>query len=309
MLECYEEFKQPFPRHDTFLQIPKVFIEIYPRLSQLYLTYLANNQQSDAILAKLKKNRKFRNFLNETLFDPKVQGREIEDFLILPTQRIAAYKLLFERVLKYFPIETHQREHEQYEIAKNQLDEVGKEMNSEQNGQETQKALLSVAESIGKVPSYFDIMKVGRRFYDKFDCQRVQNSLKRYRIFVMNDVIIITVRDEWSVFSSTKVSFIEAVPLANIHFSPNEDPQFENSSFGIDTYGSEGKYVFVALNSIERDNIVFKLSKLKKHILDKVAKMSEEGMVFIAKNMQLIHDSYYNPRKVMTRDEAIKSLA
>lgn len=309
MDECYDEFKNPFPCHDTFLKIPNVFIEVYPRLRQLYLTYLANNHQSDAILAKLRKNRKFRDFLKEKLFDPQSQNREIEDFLILPTQRMAAYGLLFERAIKYLPTETHQKEHDRYETAHKQLSEIGREMNSEQNVQESQKALLSVAEYIGKVPPYFDIMKPGRKFYGKFDCQRQQKTLKKYQIFIMSDVLIITIREEWSVFSSTKVSFVEAAPLAQIHFSPGDNPAFEDCSFAIDTNGYEAKFVFMAPNSIERDNIVFKIRKLKKHIFDRVAKMSEEGMTFISKNMQEIHDSYFNPRKIMTRDEAIQSLA
>lgn len=311
MNKSYDELQQPFPSHEAFLRIPRVFIEVYPRLSQIYTTFLANNSQSDVILTKLKKNRKFRNFLKEAIFDPKAKGQEIDDFLILPTQRMAAYKLLFERVIKNFPKETHQNEHDQYINARDQLVKIGLMMNSEGNDQQAQKELLSVAEMIGKVPPTIDIMKPGRKFYGMFNCARLQLSITKYQIFVMNDVIIITSRDEWSVFSATKISFVELIPLVHLNFTKIEVPQYkiyENNAFIMDSNTYQGEYFFIALNSIERDNIVFKLHKLKKHILDRIEKMKDEGMTFITKNMQYIHDSYFKPKASMTRVEAIKTL-
>lgn len=312
METVYDDLQEPFPPHDAFLKVANAFIEIYPRMRQVYLTYLANNLQSEAILTKLKKNRKFRNFLDEALFNPAAKCQELDDFLILPTQRIASYRLLFERILKNFPTETHQKEHDQYTIALNQLIQIGTEMNSENNDQQVAKELLSVTEIIGKVPQGFVFMKPGRRFLGKFNCTEIvetdkKKSPKKCQIFVMNDVAIVTVRDEWSVFSATKYSFIEAVPLSQIHFRPYDfENSDQNKSFILISDGNE--YPFIVEDSILRDNIVFKIKKLKRHIYDHASKMSECGLAYITKNMDAIHDSYFNPKKIMTRAEAIESL-
>ena len=126
--ELAPKLREEFPEHDVYLKIASTFFELIPKLQQIYKEYLAT-ENSEAILKKLKKNRRFNRFLQEALFNPKAKCQEIEDLLILPTQRIAGYKLLFSRILKYFPIETYPQENEAYKGILELIDKIGYSMN------------------------------------------------------------------------------------------------------------------------------------------------------------------------------------
>jgi hypothetical protein len=75
----------PFPPDSTYLGIIAPLSDLVPRMAQLYTQYLTSNQNAEDILKRLRKGKKFANFLTSCLFNPRAKCHEIEDLLILPT--------------------------------------------------------------------------------------------------------------------------------------------------------------------------------------------------------------------------------
>lgn len=314
MDEALPYFSKPFPPHKAYLMIANAFIEILPKLQQLYPLYLSLTESQDDVLKRLKKNKKFANFLNEALFSPQSKCQEIDDLLILPTQRIAGYKMLFERLLKYFPVETFKEEHEKFTEAYNFLHQIGKEMNSEKVEPQTQKFLINLAENLTKQPPFFTVMKPGRRLIDIFTCKEyIPNKSKnkkalKSKIYIFNDILLITSKPERAtVFNSHKSIYVDAVPFTQLHFSAVSSENDIDHTFQLRT--DTEKYDFYAENSYERDMFIIRTKKIRNQIYYKAKRMTENGAEFIANLLNQIHDLYFSDNtKIMTRKEALESL-
>ncbi|KAK8875778.1 hypothetical protein M9Y10_005953 [Tritrichomonas musculus] len=314
MDEALPLLSKPFPPHNAYLIIANAFIEVLPKLQQLYPLYLSSTENQDEVLKKLKKSKKFSNFLNEALFNPICKCQEIDDLLILPTQRIAGYKILFERLLKYFPIESFKEEHDKFTEAYNFLGQIGKEMNSEKVDGQTQKFLLNLTENLTKQPPFFTIMKPGRRYIQTFTCtDHTSDKIKgkkniKHKLYMFNDILLITAKPERAtIFSSHKYIYIDAVPLAQLHFSAVSSEKDIDHTFQLGTDTQE--YNFFAKSSYERDLFIMKAKKIKSQIFHKAKKMTEDGTEFIANLLNQIHDLYYSDHpKILTLKEALDSI-
>ncbi|OHS98608.1 RhoGEF domain containing protein [Tritrichomonas foetus] len=310
MDEALAQIKKPFPPHEAYTKIANTFVECSPRLQQLYTSYLSSNENYEEILKKLKKNRKFANFLNEALFNPRSKCQEVEDLLILPTQRIAGYKLLFERIMKYFPVETHKEENNKFNTAYKALLNVGKEMDSEKNqDSRSQDQLLTVAENITKQPPFLCIMKPGRRSLGTFRCREIDAKGKKganYIIFVLSDILLITIKPEKSIFSSNKLIYVDAVPFTQVHFSPFTLDKEMDRAFVLKTDTIE--YNFWVKNSSERDDFIMGIKKQKKIINYRVKNMSEIGAEYMQNVLSQLRNLYSKPPPALTREEALASL-
>ena len=307
--ESLPYLKKPFPPKGIYNKIADIFVECAPRLAQLYTSYLSSNENYNEILKKLKKNRKFANFLNEALFNPRAKCQEIDDFLILPTQRIAGYKLLFERIIKYFPVETHKNENEKFTTALKALLQVGKEMDSEKNDARSQDQLLTVAENITKQPPFLCIMKPGRRSLGTFRPREIDNNGKKgsnFIIFVLSDILLITKKPEKSIFQSNKLIYVDAVPFTQVRFSSMNIQKEANNTFVLQTDTQE--YNFWVKDPSERDDFIKGIEEQKKQINNKVKMMSEVGAEYMQKMLNQLRDSYLTPSPVITREEALASI-
>lgn len=308
--ELAPKLRNEFPEHEVYLKIASTFIEIIPKLQQVYKEYLAS-ENSEAILKKLKKNKRFSRFLQEALFNPKSKCQEIEDLLILPTQRIAGYKLLFSRILKYFPVETYPQENETYKCMLDLIDKIGYSMNEEKTDSSTQSKLLNIVENVNKVPPFMCIMKGGRkllstqrlRFIDPNDGK----LLKHVVIYIMNDILLLTNKDEKKLFSSSKYAYLDAVPITQIRFSAFPIETLSANTFTMKTDIHE--YNFYVKSSHKRDKFINLVKDLKKEIVMQVKKQSEEGMEYMQNIFQKIYDFYTsNDIKPRTRNQAFESL-
>ena len=293
--EAMTYLKKPFPPHTAFVNIANVFIEVVPRLQQLYPSYLQSNENYLEILKKLKKNKKFNNFLNEALFNPESKCQEIDDLLILPTQRIAGYKLLFERIIKYFPVETHKEENAKFKAAYNALMQVGKEMNSEKGDSQSQNALLSLAENVTGQPTFFCLMKPGRRVMDSFKCREIDERgklLGNVIIYILSDIVLITSKAERSIFSFNKVKYIDAVPFTKIRFSAFDNQKELDRAFVLMT--DINRYNLWSKSSIDRDNFVMCIKRERLQIISRVKLMSKNGAEYMQKILMICIINQFN---------------
>jgi hypothetical protein len=117
-------------------------------MQQFYTAHLATNYHSEEILRRLKK------FLSQSLFNPRIKDQEIEDLLILLTERIAGSKLLFERVLKY--------------CFRRRLDPAG----ADKRGEEHHR----IAETLWKIPPGMCILRLGRKMLGTCRRRRGDNA-------------------------------------------------------------------------------------------------------------------------------------
>lgn len=301
--------KRPFPPHSVYLKIFDTFIEILPKLLSLYTQYLKTQEGSDAVLEKLKKkNKKFTKFLQEALFNPRAKCQEIEDLLILPTQRIAGYKLLFERLKKYFPEETYKQESKSLNDVLNLILNIGITLNEEKSDQKSQSQLLSVAETVNKVPSFMCILKPGRKYIHSFHGRFIDPDsgelLGHIKIFVMNDIVLFAKRNKGKMFS--KLFYIDAVPFMQIRLSAFPLISFIDSSlvFNTDTH----IYNINLKNSSRQTKFISVIRKQKKQIMEQVKKQTLDGIDYMQNIFQKLSDLYTNPKPLKSRGEKLEFL-
>ena len=210
-------------------------------------------------MKKLKKNKKFRTFLSECLFNPRSKCQEIEDLLILPTQRIAGYKLLFERVLRYFPEETHGSERAMFEGVLQNLMQLGALMNAEKGDSSSQEKLLTIAETVQKIPSFMAILKPGRKYRGSVRMKAIEENGKagkQHVMYVTSDILIITRKHD-----RNKIYFVDAVPITQVRFSAFENPELEK-------YMEKG---FAMKTDTQNYNFFMKSADIRDKFIDEIA--------------------------------------
>ncbi|KAH0795061.1 RhoGEF domain containing protein [Histomonas meleagridis] len=299
--------RSSFPPHEIYVKIANAFTELLPRLGQLYSQFLSQTENSDALLKKLNKNRKFNKFLREAIFNPRAKCQEIEDLLILPTQRIAGYKLLFERILKYFPSDSN--EYKAFNEALTMVHSVGETMNAEKSDQTSQSQLLNIAESVSKIPPFISILKPGRKFIGQYRLRFIDpnngNLLKHSCIFLMSDILLIARKHSGKMFSR-KLFYIEAVPLTQVRLSQFPVQEFVEKAFVIKTDTHE--YNFYMKSNHKRNEFLSNVKKQKKEIVDKVRKQTQEGFEYMVNIFQQIAAMYDSPKPARSREKALESL-
>lgn len=296
-----------FPPSEVYNSIAQTFINVAPKMQQLYTSYLKTNDNVDEVLKKLKKSKKFSKFLNKALFNPKAKCQEIEDLLILPTQRIAGYKLLFERVIKYFPQE-FKEENEKYTEALSSLSAVGAALNSEKNiDKNAENDLLNISENLSNAPPFFCLMKPGRKFQGKIKVKEINpehsKKHKNMSILTMNDILLLTYPEKS--LQGTNYVFIEAIPMTQVHFL--EDAYSSNKAavtLKCDT--NEFNIEFSKVEELE--NYKRFIKDLKKGIKDKVKGMTENGKDYMSGTLEKLRNLYLEPQEPRTRKQALDSL-
>lgn len=239
MDEILPDLKKAFPPKEKYIYLASKFNEILPRMESLYRSYLSTNENTDQLVEKLKKdNKQFSKFLSASLFNPRTKCRSVEDFLILPLQRVAGYRCLFERILKYFP-ESDEELHTIYKNLMQKMIDLGATMNKEKAGQAEQEKLLGICEAITKKPSFIILMKPGRKyighvsFYYLDDEKGVKTQ--QGKIYICSDIIVITTEAKGGFFGGTKIVFNSAVPISQIRFSRNPFEKYYVSGFQMKT--------------------------------------------------------------------------
>jgi hypothetical protein len=305
MEEVLPRLKRPFPPRSAYLRIVAPFGEIIPRMHQLYTQYLRTNSQSEAILQRLRKNRKFKSFLCECLFNPRSKCQEIEDLLILPTQRVAGYKMLFERVLKYFPAETFGALLAAYQETLDALLRLGASMNQEkaETGGASQEKLLTIAETLTKTPPVMCLLKPGRKYLGEAALQLTDDAgrpLKRHVVYVTSDILLI------GQMVSGKVVYVDAIPITQVRFSPTRVPDLVDKAFTLESDTENYRYL---MDSPEkRDEFIDIVKKQKKAIKQQVARQTEEGAEYIQGLLSQITHWYEAPVAPQSRESALDSL-
>jgi hypothetical protein len=282
MDEVLASLKSPLPDPAEYSRVANTITELVPRMAQLYISYLATNDQSEEILKRLKKNRKFKSFLSESLFNPRAKCQEIDDLLILPTQRIAGYKLLFERLIKYFPPETFGQQRDEFTRTLDSLLKIGASMNAEKSEGPGQEKLLTIAETVTNLPGSLCILKPGRKYIADLEVRAFDEAagkeLKAHELFLLSDLLLICRKQEGGL-SSGKLTYVNLIPLRQVQFEAAKKADFAEKVFIIKS--DTETFPFWCKDPAKRDEFVEATKSTKKAIREQVKRQTEEGADFI----------------------------
>lgn len=79
--------------------IVDIFLNFCPWFD-MYTQYVSNYEAVTSLLMKLGKRKRWKQFLEECARDPRTTLLNIDDYLVMPIQRIPRYKLLLEELLR-----------------------------------------------------------------------------------------------------------------------------------------------------------------------------------------------------------------
>jgi hypothetical protein len=299
--------KRIFPPRSIYLRICGAFDEIIPRMHQLYTHYLSTNSHAEEILKRLSKNKKFKSFLSECLFNPRTKCQEIEDLLILPTQRVAGYKMLFERVLRYFPAETFRPILAAFQLTLEGLLRIGASMNQEKADTGSQEMLLTIAETMTRIPPVITILKPGRKFIGRFTARVLEPSgshKQEVLIYVTSDLVFISRRADTG--GGGKWAFRDAIPITQVRFGFVEAIKYLERGFILKS--DTESYSLVVKNTDKRTTFINAVKSQKHAIKGQVARQTGDGAEYIQSLLAQINKLYEAPVTPLSREEALDSI-
>jgi hypothetical protein len=299
----------PFPEHEVYLAILRPFLELTSRMSHLYSQYISVSGNYADVLKRLRKNKKFEAFLSECLFHPRAKCRELEDFLILPTQRIGSYRLMIERVINYFPPETFPAERAAAEKALLALGKVGDEMNAEKSPA-AQDKLLSLAESLTRAPPFLVVLRPGRKWVHRAKVRSVdpatQKPMAKFFVSVTSDLLFVTQKIKGRLLGDREL-FIAAIPIRRVHVGTCTIQKFR--AVGFDLRGDMQTYHFVMKTTAETDLLLTKIRGIKSALKAKITRQTLAGTEYIQGVLSELAKQYTEPVTYPSKREALLSIA
>merc|ERR1712130_459399 len=111
----------------------------------MYIDYVKNHEKALNTLKKLNSNKKFQSFVDTTAGE---QGK-IQDYLILPVQRIPRYRMLLRELLKH-TAETHP-DFQPLTQALDLVSTVAGQINEAIRERENRDKILKIQDKLGNV--------------------------------------------------------------------------------------------------------------------------------------------------------------
>jgi hypothetical protein len=297
----------PFPPKATYLGLIGPLSDLVPRMAQLYTQYLTSNENAEEILKRLRRGKKFAGFLTSCLFNPRAKCHEIEDLLILPTQRIGGYKLLIERALRYFPPETFGDVRQAYTQTLNALMGLGAAMNAEKGEQGGQEKLLTIAENLSKMPPFLLLLRPGRRYVSCAKMREFTADGHRgpgLRVYITSDILILGKNAESGRVG--KWIFADAIPIVQVRFQ--EFPQERYAERGFRLLSDTAKYVCLMKTPEKKASFIETITNMKGDLQKTISRQITEGTEYMQGMFSQLSHMYDDPIAMPTREQALLSL-
>lgn len=168
-------------------------IKLFEVLSEnfiVYSDYLVNfepalNQRGQI----LSSNRKFAEYLEGKMKDPRLLGQSLESFFILPVQRIPRYRLLLEQLLKY--ITEEDEGYEQFKRAHNAMCDMALYSNEAIRARENKEKIMEIMLQFdsGSVQNLLD--DDSRRFLlGATLLKQCRRGFKEFRFWLFSDQLL-----------------------------------------------------------------------------------------------------------------------
>ncbi|KAJ3216819.1 hypothetical protein HDU67_008905 [Dinochytrium kinnereticum] len=150
----------------------------------VYENYIKNYQPAKQILQKMTartdaKGEQFRAFCRKIEKDDNCDRKNLDDFMMLPIQRITRYWLLLERLKKY--METGSVAYEGIEVAERYMKEVGNTLQGVQIREEEMRKMFEIVNTVDNCPSSI-LSYSKRRFVAEHECMDLVGATFGYGI-------------------------------------------------------------------------------------------------------------------------------
>ncbi|KAJ3103486.1 hypothetical protein HDU97_010069 [Phlyctochytrium planicorne] len=144
----------------------------------VYENYIKNYQPAKQIIQKMAaradaKGEQFRQFCRKIENDENCARKNLDDFMMLPIQRITRYWLLLERLKKY--MEVGSVGYESIEVAENYMKEVGNTLQGVQIREEEMRKMFEIVNTVDNCPSSI-LSYSKRRFIAEYDCMDLNGA-------------------------------------------------------------------------------------------------------------------------------------
>lgn len=307
MDEILPYIKKPFTPTEKYVYLANKILEVQPHMQSLYRAYLQTNEHSDAILDKLRKHKQFKDFAASCVYNPRAKCRSIEDFLILPLQRVAGYRCLFERILKYFPT-TSETEHKIYKEVLEKLISLGTTMNVEKSDEKNQNQLFTIAETVTNAPYYYQIVRAGRKYLCQYKFSFIDSNTGREteqgRAYIFNDIILLVQKASKSKHSTK--TYYASFPISSVKFQATTFTSLADRACRLrnDTH----VYNLLLKTPKERDSFIKFVKKQKKRINHRIRDQTMNGINHMQTIIGDLSNIYKQPQKLQSRSKLLSEL-
>jgi len=150
---------------------------------QMYIPYIVNYERAHTVVKKCVKNPVFASFMNERKNKEELKFKDLDDFMILPVQRIPRYIMLLESVYKYLPSRHPDKENTKKAIY--QMRSFARKINT------SKAAKLKLSEFLGSLVGSQEHLSTPTRYLVRDGI--LYDDRKRAKFCVLlNDLLILT---------------------------------------------------------------------------------------------------------------------
>lgn len=177
-----------------------IFEEITPYL-KVYIQYVNNYDNVQAVLEKNMKKPAFAASLEKARKNPEARSLDIQSYLIMPVQRVPRYALLLRDLLKKTP--RWHRDYASLKKAQSAVSKVAETINEDKREEESMRKVRSISELLGHKCE--DLVQPQRRFVHQgalisdslFFCAPAEKELTEpyeCHLFLFNDLLVIATK-------------------------------------------------------------------------------------------------------------------
>lgn len=217
---------------------------------ECYRKYLASHQSAATKLKTLQLEiPAFKKFIQAAERDPRCEKLNMQDFLIMPVQRLPRYGLLLKELLKQTPY-SHEIYHN-LEKAYVEIQQLNATMNAEMGAEKAFAAFVQLMHTIHDYPH--DFLTPSRSFMGQFEATEVEpttsKETRHVSILMFNDSIMVVKRKSSNTFSKSKkyeLHFDAVYDLNSLHLISLADRGAENC-FQIEAFTTAKKHGAIKL--------------------------------------------------------------
>mmetsp|Transcript_16864 Transcript_16864/g.23464 ORF Transcript_16864/g.23464 Transcript_16864/m.23464 type:complete len:776 (+) Transcript_16864:183-2510(+) len=156
-----------------------------------YTGYVNNYNAAHWCLKELQENKDFATWCYEQRKLPQLENKDLDDFLIMPVQRIPRYNLLLNDLVKATWVE--HPDYQQLCRARDKIGTIAEFVNEQKRKVENLNKVGEIISSIVNLDAKVKLLSPTRRFVREGKLYSVENTeKKRYYTFLFNDLLMFT---------------------------------------------------------------------------------------------------------------------
>lgn len=153
-----------------------------------YTEYIQNYTEAVRLFKREQRKRKgFKEFLSKQKLDPRAKGRNLDQFLIMPVQRIPRYHLLLRELVKH--TWTTHPDYEALDAAVDRLANIAMFLNEKKREAEALQRTFHVQSVLDKAGVNLQVAMTGRKYLHEGELYDMYG--KAVVVYLFNDLLIV----------------------------------------------------------------------------------------------------------------------